>query len=185
MALTPNSASAPYLTPGDFLLRKDVSAVAALVVDAQDVGSTPPSASALATDPTVAAALASASGEVEAAATKGGKYLPSDLQALTGNSLEYLKSLVAAIAFERLREKRGSEFPPLPDYDRAQKALESIEDGKAVFAFAEVEQAGLPTSGVMDAFDLSSQPRPSNLVRAFGVRGTRGGNPGYGPGGFY
>lgn len=168
MALTPNSGSAPYLTPALFLTIVDLSLVQQLWLDGQDRTTPVPSQATLLTDPLVAFCLAAASGKVESAAVKGGKYAPSDLAALTGNSQALLQELVSVFAFEFLRRKRRSAFPPLPEYEDAVKTLEAIGNGDAVFSFAQIEAAGAPDIDQMSCWDTFTQPRPSNYRRAFG-----------------
>lgn len=171
MPLTPDSASAPYLSVADFLALRDYREVGPLATD--DTTSPLPTPAQLATNAYVLTALSVASGELEAAVLRGDRYAVADLQALSGNSAAYLKSVVAAVAFQRLRERRGADVEPLPDYTQALQFLGDLSDGQAVLAFAETQAAGLPMTSHLTLRDRRAIGLVSTITRAFGHRGGR------------
>jgi hypothetical protein len=130
-----------YATPADMLALKDARTVGALVKD----DGTRASATALATDPNLLAALQAASGEVEAAVMQGGRYTVADLQALTDNSAAYLKELVCKIAWARLWARRPYDKEHAEAIREAQDALEMLRLGKHVFNLPAQINAGTPT----------------------------------------
>lgn len=124
----------------------------------------------------VAAALMSASGELEAACVVGKRYAPADLSGLTGAGLALLQSLVAHLAFWRLSQRRQ---PMSADPSKVPGAMQSLEmmamlrDGERIFPTDEAADAG-----VMDSVD-TTRNNTTNLgrrvvneaSRLFGVRG--------------
>lgn len=182
MPLTPNSSPTPYLTVVEFFTFADDYLIAELSLNGGDLTSANPSDTDLQTNAVVLAALGAASGQVESSLVKGGRYAPTDLAVLIGNSLTFLKGLTAAIALQWLRDKRGNVDDPLPSYVRAMKVLEALENGGQVFAFAETEAAGLPKTAAMTAQDYDALNLTSRNVRFMGVRQNMLGRPGGGYG---
>jgi hypothetical protein len=182
MAKTCNSAANPYATPADFILFIDVNVPGLLSRD--DGGQN--SATQLQTDPYLAAALAVASGEVEAAMMVSKRYSTDDLQALTGNALWLLKSLVCGLAIQHMRWRRAQlEQALMPIADHALKTLQALHDGKEIFAFEETEQAGLPSIFQMMPADffVNLPTLLTNQTRYWGYRANRGRQ--LGDGGFF
>jgi hypothetical protein len=169
--LTPNSAPAPYLTPAEFLLivDPDLLAQAFTLVPGQPLTD-------LIDDQRVAEALGIASGLLESHAVQGTRYAPQDLMNLTGNSRKFLNWIVASVAVYCAYSFRDGMAPPenvVARYEQAQVHLERLRTGQVVFAFAEVEDAGLPYDRFLTVSDLFNQ----NLLtarwqRTFGVRQT-------------
>ncbi len=167
MAKTPLTNATSYLSPADFLKRKDARVIGDLVGDA---GSRV-SAAALLTDPNVLAALGDASGEVESMCLLGGRYTPADLAALTGNAQGFLSKLVAELAFCQLWTRRYPDKERADTCQWAQDTLERLADGEQMFGFQETADAGTVLSVVEDMDDVQTR----NLVtsqagRFFGRR---------------
>lgn len=146
MSLTPNSGASPYLDPATFLMIRDLSLVQSLWLDGEDRTDGLPSRATLIADPLVAFCLAEASGKLESAAIRGNRYGTADLAALNGNSKAHMQGIVASLALEYLRRKRGASWAPLPEYADALEDLKAIADGSEIFAFAETEAAGTTQS---------------------------------------
>ena len=176
MALTPNSGGSSFLDPAGFLDLYDVRPVGELTVDDD---SPPAQAADLTADPSLSPparvllrALQTASGRVESAAVRGGRYAASDLANLNGNSLAYLQSIVAAIAYETLRRRRGGVgYEPMPEYQGALDEMARLESGEDVLSFAETEQAGLPRPVMLTPRDIFNLHLASGHTRMFGIRG--------------
>lgn len=180
---TSASGSEPYASPADYLARVDVGLTGDLVRD----DGTRASPAQLLTDPNLAAALADASGMVEAEALASGRYTAADLQALAGNSEALLKRIVCGLAVQCLRWRRGiAESSEYPLYAEALKWLEALHEGRAIFAFSETINAGLPVTERMQPFDyLYNLPTlVTNNSRYWGLRANRRGGPGGTCGGY-
>lgn len=149
-----------YATASDLLDRKDWHTVADLATeDAQN----PLTRTQTLNSAIVAAALDSASGAIDAALQQGGRYSPSDLAALTGNSLAYLKHLTCEIAMAYL-------FSRKPNYmierykaalDLHDAYLERLRKGENVFNVTENIEAGTPDY----VAPLVTQIENLNLIR--------------------
>ena len=135
------------MTPSSSATRYCSGTIAVQYVDARYVGhllSDDDNAVANADVPTHAnflAALDAASGEVEAAALAGGRYLAADLAALTGMGAALLQRLVAMLAVAGLELRRTPTQPVSELAKAADKFLERLRTGERVFAFAEVQEA--------------------------------------------
>lgn len=131
-----------YAAASDLLARYDARTVGNLCSD----NGVTVSAAALATDTRLQAALDDASGEIEAALMQGERYTTTDLAALTGNSLAYLKSICCKIAMAHLWQRR-----PYLDDESAEKsilaaraAIDRLRKGESIFNVAAVVAAGTP-----------------------------------------
>lgn len=136
---TARSSSTGYADSDDLIARYDVRTIREYASD-EDARVT---AGSLSTNDRVTAALLGASGEVEAAVTIGGRYIPDDLDDLTGSSLAFLKDLVCALAMGRLflsRPDRKGE-PPQSVKD-AREMLVALSEGAMVFGLVENQDAG-------------------------------------------
>lgn len=152
----------------DLIARYDVDVVGDLATDdrnSQDRIEVP-------TDPNVAVALESASGEVEGALISGGRYSIDDLTGLTGSSLALLKTIVCAVAMRDLLERRPGSYPELLEKIQAKvdRWLEQLTSGAALFGSLEDTHAdaGTPTvdgpsTAKMDELNLL----PSRMSRYF------------------
>lgn len=122
-------------------------------------------AALLPTNAKVQAALASASGLVEAAALRGGKYTTADLAALTGNTMAMLKSIVAGVAIGELGAHRLTESKAaLAAAERAQAFLELLNAGERIFATQESADAGRPEQDQMTPAEID---RRWSMVRQY------------------
>ncbi len=147
---TPLSASTPYCTAANLfdyhdsdqcadMLRTGVSSRPS-VADMEDTGT--------AVGAMLNRILLSASGRIESVCLIGRRYTPTDLQALTGASLEMLKKLTADLAFWILCQRRQPGTADPKNVAGAMEALEmlkALRDGEQIFGFEESATAGLPT----------------------------------------
>lgn len=131
-----------YATSADLLLRKDQREVSDLVSDNGD----PIAESALSSDTKLTAALSGASGEVNAALLAGGRYTVAQLEALTGDSLSYLKDIVCELTMYRLHRRRPDiDGKALEYYGQLRETLLGmLRSGQDVFAIDAHIAASLP-----------------------------------------
>lgn len=178
---TPNSSLVPYATNQDFLTRQDWSLVGQLAADVDPLTNQPMVyvyVDLLNISSTVGlnvyTALLDASGDVEAAATRGLMYQPADLQGLVGASLAYLKRVVCDIAMMNLYDRRDGQNPPTnveAKYKRAQEFLQQLVEGERVFGDLQDQEAGLPSNAFFSQQDLiNNRLVTANYPRAFGIR---------------
>jgi phage gp36-like protein len=164
---TPVSTGTAYATATDLIAYHDVRQIGDWCED----GGAILSPANIATDPNVATALLRASGEVEMACFAGGRYAPTDLQALTGASQAALKGLVCDLAFWHLGKRRIPDPSKIAGYKEAREMLDALREGKLIFGLQEVADAG-----VMDEIDIKLDSegrlqRPSDIAdRLFGQR---------------
>ena len=169
--MTPASSSSAYVTPAEFLLRKDIRPTQEIVLD-DPLAPVPD----LTTNAVLLAILMQASGMLESAVAAGSRYKVADLQALMGtNAGELIKGIVSDLAAHVLSERRwqGSE-DTLPGYQAAIAFLQSLREGDAVLPFVEVAQASVPESYNYTQADIDALGLPSGNIRAFGIRGRYG-----------
>jgi phage gp36-like protein len=112
-------------------------------------------------------ALDSAAGEIDSYALRGGRYTLAQLQGLTGQDQQFLFDLNCALAFCRLRLRRGVPASDFPQCEWAQKMLEDLAAGKTIFATLGAELSGLPFT------DFIPQPN-YNLMNLLRDRATPG-----------
>ena len=122
-------------------LRKDARIVGQLLNDDDTVVAP----SDLDDNPTLLAALADASGMVEAACLQAGRYQISDLQNLTDNSQAFLARLVCDLTLSLLRRRRAYEADDLKEYEQANETLERLRKGELVFTVQADIDAGNPS----------------------------------------
>lgn len=177
MPQTPLTGSAPYLTAARVWLYKDQRPVLELLLD-DDTIATPNDSQDVTTTAggRLLAALVSASGEVEEYAMVGGRYLPVDLAALTGNAAGRLEGLVADLAYWRLAKRRWPRLKPneVSGVEEALLALKRLSDGETIFGTVEAVEAGLPEVTTLDPGDDRRTVRAAS--RFFGDREPRGPN---------
>lgn len=121
-----------YATATDMINRFDSRTMGDVVSDDGDAATE----AELATDSKLAAALASASGEVESAVLAGGMYSITDLAGLTGNAQALLVDLTCSIAMCKLLKRRVSERTEAlmkVTCDDAREKLTELRRGDAVF----------------------------------------------------
>lgn len=176
---TYKSGLEPYLTPAEFVVRVDARAIGDRLKD----DGTRVAAGSLASDPNLAVLLMQASGMVEAALTRGGRYTPGDSQnpgdltLLTGNSKELLKGLVAGLTLMLIYNRRPDPTRPFgPTIDWAMKTLQALEDGVLVFGIVESQQAGyrLPVLTPTGTAPTLQQTVTQGASRFFGNLSDRG-----------
>jgi hypothetical protein len=134
-------------------------------------------ASAIPTDPVIAAHLAGASGEFESAVIRGGRYQPSDFANLTGNDLQYVVRLVCHLAKYTLwarKTRKGSDAEVPAGCQEAKDTLEALGRGERVFAFLEtvVDSAGGEVAE-FTGLPLPETPRPPPSAAATPYFGQR------------
>ena len=162
--------STAYAVPSDLTARYDVRDIAQW---ASDTG-TPVSTASIATNVNVLAALADASGMVEAACLAADRYTVSDLQNLaggSGNSSNFIKRLTCDLAVGMLIERRYSYDRDLPrPCQQALVWLEELRAGKRIFAFQEVADAGNPKVTYQSQSDIAKRNLASfQAARFFGA----------------
>lgn len=175
MPQTPLTGSTPYLTAARMWLYRDERPVRELLLD-DDTMATEADAEDSGTDAgaILLAALVGASGEVEEYAMVGGRYLPADLAALTGNAKGRLEGLVADLAYWRLAKRR---WPKLTEDEvagvaEAKAALKRLADGETIFGTVEAVDASVPKTATLDPGDDRRTVRYAG--RFFGNREPRG-----------
>jgi phage gp36-like protein len=129
-----------YAQYSDLIARFDQREVDALIsdTDEDELGIDAPN------NPKLQAALGDASGDVEAALMRGGRYSISDLQSLTGNSLNLLARMTADIAMQYLLERRPGQDPDRIEHQRdiARRHLKRLASGEDIFNLQALPEAG-------------------------------------------
>lgn len=173
---TPVSSSTSYASVTDLVNAHDVHKICDYATDT-GVSLAP---GALATDAKVAAALLRASGEVEMACFKGGRYTPTDLSSLTGASAAALKGIVVDLAFYHLCKRRiPNPKEASPGYIEAMEMLSALSKGELIFGIQEAADAGVMGTVDTSTDENSIYNRPTEQAsRFFGRRGDNfGSNP--------
>jgi phage gp36-like protein len=131
-----------FATAADMIARYDARTLGDLVTD----DGNQVAENALAANPKMTAALATATGQIKAAVLRAERYTTAELEALTGESQQYLKDLTCQIAFWCLWRRR----PYIDDQQRnevkasADEALELLRTGAHVFDIDRQKDAGTP-----------------------------------------
>lgn len=180
MPQTPNSATTPYCSASQFFDFYSPPLAADVLRAAPEA----PRPSYLAMlDPANPAGakllvfLSQGAGEIEAACGIARRYVPADLQALTGVSQTLLRGLNAARAMWGLyrRLKPGSARPDdCPGAKESFELLKALRDGEMVFGFDETQEAGLPSVQQANPGKLLTPNVVGKAYRLFGQFG-----PGY------
>jgi phage gp36-like protein len=135
---------AAYVTAAEFIARFDKR----IVGDLASVDGVRVTEAALDSDERLTTALEDASGMLDAAVRIGDRYTASDLAGLTGNGLQFLKSIVCDIAFVLLIERRILNRVTGEEADRRDKRnreiLTELRQGKLIFDVAATRSAGQP-----------------------------------------
>lgn len=108
----------------------------------------------------ITTALSSASGILNAACLQGERYTVADLEALTGDSTEFLKTLVCDLAFIALWQRK-----PYPQYndqvkatqERSEEWLDRLRNGAWVFNIDAAKEAGRPEVETQTVQAISQQ----------------------------
>lgn len=175
MAKTLLSSSTAFATGADLIVYRDWRHVADLV---RDDDTRLPSSTSVANDATVAKALSAASGLIETACFRGGRYTPSDLtQILSGTVCkEFLVSMTCDLAFWILLKRRKPDANPrnVAGVTEALDTLEKLKLGEAVFPFVEVGDAGVMDYTMLEPgatkSTASAIPLDTFAYRMFGLR---------------
>lgn len=136
---------ASLATPADMILRYDSRSLGDIV---SDTGNRVPETS-LATDPKMLKSLEAATGQFYAAILRAKRYTRLEIEALTGESKEYLKDIVCALAFWWLWRRKP--YTEMNDRLRtgaeedAKEALTMLRNGDEVFEIATSIDAGVGT----------------------------------------
>lgn len=154
MPLTPSGNATSYLSPTDFLTYYcDPRWVAdRLKFDGTRAGAIPNSNGGAVNVATVAALpivqknLNRASGQLEAACLRGGRYQAADLLALNGTvGQDFRDGIIAGLAKGHFMEILPAAMPLLTETLQSLDWLEQLASGERIFAFAEAQDAGLPS----------------------------------------
>lgn len=149
---TPVSASASYVLPSEIEGFVDVRIFEDLLSDTNNRYT----AAVITNDSTspLLPILQASAGMIEAACFRAASYSPTDLQALTGNSLQLLKSLNAKIATGEAYLRRPRNTPIPPPYLQALKLLNELEAGSKIFGLQEHADKGNITERVQTLQDV-------------------------------
>jgi len=141
-----------YASSTDLTARYDERDIADLASDS----GTPESD--LANSAIVQAALDDASGDVDAALLKGGRYTATQLSGLTGNSLAKLKRITCEIAMHYLMERRPDFSPERAEQleIRRKRHLERLRKGEDVFGLDPAIEAGAPSHQELTTADYQN-----------------------------
>jgi hypothetical protein len=164
---TPISSLAPYCSTTDFQNRFDVGDIGRWISENPEE---PVSVAEFATNKKLLAALNGASGDVEAACLVGERYMPGDLAALNGNSLDFLRDIVAWLAFDRLTNIHpyAADHPKHYRVQWAEDVLQKLRDGIRIFAFQEQAKAGITSDAhYLTQQDLLNRKNISVLARPY------------------
>ena len=176
MTMTINSGSTSYCSAAQFVQIFDYRTFAQL---ASDTDTPLASSAALQASAITAAMLQIAAGDIEMAATVGARYDPDDLAALAATSsptnggwaiIQMNAALAAAQFFKRRFESVPEAIAKV--VEEAEAKLSALEQGIAIFPFADTQQAGIITDYKETAQDVQNRNLPSYVARrVFGVRG--------------
>lgn len=170
MAKTVLTSATSYLPASEFVKRHDARVLGDLL---QDADARVPAIS-LPTDPNLAEILLDASGAVESACLRGGRYIPADLAALTGAGLRFLYRIVDGVAFAMCWERRypDRELPAWCKFSF--DALDALSRGERILSFQEAADAGRLTHKVETQSDLEKRCGVAiQADRFFGIRSNR------------
>ena len=173
MAQTSISAASAFLTNQEFIDRYDVRTIGDLL---SDLGIRQSNGTVVAST-VLTAFAAEASGEIEAAAYRGQRYTAADLAALSGNSLAFLKRLVADKMMDNMLNRRPDPNRPTPpNVVRSLAAIEALANGLRIFALNGAADAGKEVRRANYPLPLvtTSCPRIFGTVNDASARSTRG-----------
>jgi len=176
--MTVNSNLEAYCTGTQFTVKCDWRTFAEL---ASDTDVPLASSAALAASPVLLFALQEAAGDIEAAVTIGQRYDPTDLVLLItpdgsgkiSNSGVKLIAMNAGIAVVKMFQRRGKGVPEdLKELvEESLNTLAALEEGTAIFAFRETQEAGVLQTYEETPVDVANRNLPSYIARPlFGQR---------------
>lgn len=133
-----------YVTPEQFLARRDIRAVQQLLPDGPPQGVVLPPVEAVTTHPVLIAALEDASGQVRAACETANRYTAEELDTLGAANDPFLIRLVCDLAFGLLltRRSRPVEAGNYPEIERAEQWLALLRFGERVLNVQSAKDAG-------------------------------------------
>jgi len=113
----------------------------------------------LATNGKMTTALSTATGHVNAACLRGNRYTVAELEALTGESAEYLNDIVCAQAFWILWRRRpyGDDALRKAAKEEADVAVDQLRSGDMVFDITAQKDAGIPQIDTIARATISSE----------------------------
>lgn len=172
MAKQPNSSSSAYATVDDLLRYYDWRNVADLINDVDNAPRPSRETVEADADGVVAAALGSASGQIESACLVAGRYQPEDLAALTGVSQKFLVKLTCDLAFWELTIRRVPDADETTVAKHALEVLDRLRLGERIFGLTETQDAGNPTTAFVTQQQIDQLNFSSTVARRyFGCRG--------------
>lgn len=166
---------AAYASASDLIARHDENLIGDLIRDDHERADS----TEIASSSVVSSALVDASGQVEAAMLCGNRYSPTELAALTGNSLGLLKMVVCIIAMSVLLRRRfGAHMEMEKYYDEvSRRYLEDLRTGKNLFNLTDDTSnrtAATPSTDGPTTVDYSNlNMLPEQMVRHFPNRQSR------------
>lgn len=166
---TPISSATSYASAADLINCHDEAAIGdwAALLNAPRL-----TAAQILTNEVVSDALLAASGRVEAACFRGGRYTPTNLGELTGASLKFLKRLVCHLAFYELAVRRIPDPKKVAGYEDAVLLLDALNKGEMIFGLQEAADAGTISAKVDLQYDSAGQANRVTEIagRLFGQR---------------
>lgn len=178
MAKTLISSTTLFLPVAEFINRCDTRTVAQLASD----NNTPVATASLASNDNVLAAIKDACGLLESAAYCGDKYQNEDLELIAAtdcHARNLMYRIITGMAEMLLLERRPDlRKEPTQGMLRATQWLEELWNGKKIFPFQEVADAGHLDHEVENAADVVARKLPSYTARLlFGTRNNRAYDP--------
>lgn len=142
-----------YADADDLVARFDAKVIGDMVADdgktiaESDLGS----------DAKVTAALASGSGQLNAAVTRGNRYEIADLEALTGDDLAFLKDIVCKIAYVNLEARK--QYTQANENTTAMREeyniwLGHLSSGTWIFGVTSAKDAGVMDVSTITRVDI-------------------------------
>lgn len=157
---------AAYATGDDLIARYDVDLIGDLATDDRETLDR----DLVADHPKVQTALGDASGELEVALLAGGRYSVEQLESLTGNSLNHLKSIVCGLAMAALYRRRpeAAKREHIEDLtEDARAAIKSLRRGENLFGLTEHIEASVPEITGPSAIQLDNRNGLSERMGRF------------------
>lgn len=147
MAQTPLTSATPYATNADMIIAYDVRTLGQLLSDTN----TSLTSSQVANSSLLTTLLLRASGRIESACVAGRRYLPVDLNALTGAAAEFLVDLTCDLCFGLVLKRRPilAQNPPEQVKD-ALMTLQALRGGDRIFPTEEAADAGMTITRLAD-----------------------------------
>lgn len=180
----PVTTTTPYCSRAQFIGWYDARTVGQLLTD-NDFPIAPDS---VASNPLLASFLLAASGKLETAAFRGGRYTPADLTKIAAGSSTpgdtaasaFLSQITAGICMGMLVRRRPDvAVPAIPQIQEAELFLGALEQGEVIFPIDTVIAAGVEDDFVEQEQDILNRNLTTTLAAPlFGKRGNRYSHPG-------